>query len=136
MDLGKHVYVRVACVCVALSRCVPVGRFLRFSLSGTLFSRSRSTLSLSQGLFISPHSGGPCPDAPWEAPLDEGSTGNCAWVHMTTKGQPSGAQGANVVGARGAPEAPLALPCLERAGCLVAVHRAVFAASVARPHEH
>ena len=39
-------------------------------------------------------------------------------------------------GRRRAPEAPLALPCLERAGCLVAVHRAVFAASVARPHEH
>jgi len=39
-------------------------------------------------------------------------------------------------GRRRAPEAPLALPCLERAGCLVAVRRAVFAASVARPHEH
>ena len=48
MDLGKHVYVRVARVCLALSWCVPVGRVLRFSLSGTLFSRSRSTLSLSQ----------------------------------------------------------------------------------------
>ena len=42
-------YVRVACVCV--SRCPGASQYctrsLKFSLSGTLFSRSRSTLSLS-----------------------------------------------------------------------------------------
>ena len=92
-----------ACVCprcVCVSRAVPVRACRSVSpvlaFRNTLLSIALYSLSLSRP-FHFPTQRGALPRRAWEAPLDEGS--NCAWVHMTTKGQPSGAQGANVVGA-------------------------------------